>query len=48
VFALDIAYMYTHFLDRTVYNQNMVELTGANGTYTSDVHLFGGSVTVKF
>jgi long-chain fatty acid transport protein len=48
VFALDLAYMYTHFLDRTTYNQDMVELRGANGTYKSDVHLFGGSVTVKF
>jgi len=48
MFALDLAYMYTHFLDRTVYNQNMVELTGANGTYKSDVHLFGGSIAVKF
>ena len=48
IFALDLAYMWTHFVDRTVSNQNMAELTGANGTYKSDVHLFGGSVTVKF
>ncbi len=48
MFSLDIAYMWTHFVDRTVHNQNMVELTGANGTYKSDVHLFGGSITVKF
>ncbi len=48
MFALDIAYMWTHFVDRTVHNQNMAELSGANGTYKSDVHLFGGSITVKF
>jgi long-chain fatty acid transport protein len=46
--SFDIAYMWTHFLDRTVNNQNMAELTGANGTYKSDVHLFGASITVKF
>jgi long-chain fatty acid transport protein len=48
LFALDIAYMWTHFVDRTVSNQNMTELTGATGTYQSDVHLFGGSITVRF
>jgi long-chain fatty acid transport protein len=47
-FSLDLAYMWTHFVDRTVSNQNMTELTGATGTYQSDVHLFGGSITVKF
>lgn len=47
-FSLDLAYMFTHFVDRTVNNQNMAELTGANGTYKSDVHLFGASVTMRF
>jgi len=47
-FSLDLAYMWTHFVDRTVTNQNMAELTGANGTYKSDVHLFGASVTMRF
>jgi len=47
-FSVDLAYMWTHFVDRTVHNQDMVELRGANGTYQSDVHLFGGSITVKF
>lgn len=47
-FSLDLAYMWTHFLDRTVSNQSMAEMTGAAGTYKSDVHLFGGSITVKF
>lgn len=48
IFSLDLAYMWTHFVDRTVNNQNMTELTGANGTYKSDVHLFGASVSMKF
>jgi long-chain fatty acid transport protein len=48
MFSLDLAYMWTHFVDRTVKNQDMTALTGANGTYKSDVHLFGGSVTVRF
>ncbi|MEI6205932.1 MAG: OmpP1/FadL family transporter [Desulfuromonadales bacterium] len=48
MFSLDLAYMWTHFVDRTVSNQDMMALTGANGTYKSDVHLFGGSVTVRF
>lgn len=48
IFSLDLAYMWTHFVDRTVHNQDMTTLTGANGTYESDVHLFGASVTMKF
>lgn len=48
MFALDLAYMLTHFVDRTVSNQDMTNMTGANGTYKSDVHLFSASVTVKF
>lgn len=47
-FALDLAYMFTHFKDRTVNNMNMAEISGANGTFKSDVHLFSASVTVKF
>ena len=47
-FSLDLAYMWTHFVDRTVSNQDMTAMTGATGTYKSDVHLFSGSVTVKF
>lgn len=46
--SLDLAYMWTHFMDRTVSNQDMTNLLGANGTYKSDVHLFGASITVKF
>ncbi|MBI5484367.1 MAG: outer membrane protein transport protein [Deltaproteobacteria bacterium] len=48
MFSLDLAYMLTLFDDRTVSNQDMAALTGANGTYKSTVHLFGGSVTVRF
>lgn len=47
-FSLDLAYMWTHFVDRTVNNQDATTLLGENGTFKSDVHLFGGSVTVKF
>jgi long-chain fatty acid transport protein len=48
LFSLDLAYMWTHFVDRTVNNQEMATLLGENGTFKSDVHLFGGSITVKF
>lgn len=46
--ALDLAYMWVHFVDRTVNNQNMQTLTGENGTFKSDAHLFGANLTVKF
>jgi len=47
-FSLDLAYMWTHFVNRTVNNQDSVALLGENGTFKSDVHLFGASITVKF
>ena len=47
-FSLDLAYMWTHFKDRTVSNQDMTNLLGENGTFKSDVHLFAGSITVRF
>lgn len=47
-FSVDLAYMWTHFVDRKVNNQNLSDLLGENGTFKSDVHLFGASVTVKF
>ncbi|HXE96247.1 MAG TPA: outer membrane protein transport protein [Dongiaceae bacterium] len=47
-FSLDLAYMWTHFVARAVNNQDMANLLGENGTFKSDVHLFGGSITVKF
>ena len=46
--AIDMAYMYTYFTDRTVNNQNMTTFTGENGIFKSDVHLFGANVSVKF
>jgi long-chain fatty acid transport protein len=47
-FSLDLAYMWTHFKDRAVSNQDMANLLGENGTFKSDVHLFAGSITVRF
>jgi long-chain fatty acid transport protein len=35
-------------VDRTVNNQDNVTLKGQNGTFKSDAHLLGASVTVKF
>jgi len=46
--SLDMAYMWVHWMDRTVSNQNNATLTGENGTFKSDAHLFGTSVTIKF
>ena len=46
--TLDLAYMWVHFIDRTSNNQDNVALTGQNGTFKSDAHLFGASITVKF
>ena len=46
--TIDLAYMWVHFVDRTVNNQDMTTLKGENGTFTSDAHLFGANLTVKF
>ena len=46
--ALDLAYMWVHFVDRTVNNQDLQTLKGENGTFKSDAHLFGANVTIKF
>jgi long-chain fatty acid transport protein len=46
--SLDLAYMWVHFVDRTVYNQDNITLKGQNGTFKSDAHLLGIGVTVKF
>lgn len=46
--TVDLAYMWVHFVDRTVNNQDMTTLKGENGTFTSDAHLFGANLTVKF
>jgi long-chain fatty acid transport protein len=47
-FSIDTAYMWVHWLDRTVNNQDPVTLTGQNGTFRSDAHLFAANITVKF
>ncbi|MDD2582693.1 MAG: outer membrane protein transport protein [Desulfuromonadaceae bacterium] len=46
--ALDCAYMWVHWVDRTSNNQDNMALTGQNGTLKSDAHLFGANITVKF
>ncbi len=46
--SLDLAYMWVHWVDRTVNNQDPVKLTGENGTFKSDAHLFGANLTIKF
>lgn len=46
--SLDLAYMWVHWVDRTVNNQNQTTLTGENGTFKSDAHLFGANITIKF
>lgn len=46
--ALDLAFMWVHFVDRTVNNQDMLTLRGANGTYKSDAYLLAANLTAKF
>lgn len=46
--SVDMAYMWVHWADRTVQNQNSATLLGENGTFKSDAHLFGANFTVKF
>src|ERR1039457_3391846 len=46
--AIDLAYMWVHFIDRTVNNMDLATLRGENGTFKSDAHLFGANVTIKF
>lgn len=49
--ALDLAYMYVMFKDRDVYSSAVSALPTfqyEHGTYSSDVHIFGANVTVKF
>ena len=40
--SVDLAYMYIHFADRSV--SNLIQ----TGTYKSDAHLLGGSITLRF
>ena len=46
--ALDLAYMWVHFVDRTVHSQDMTTLRGENGTFKSDAYLLAANVTMKF
>jgi len=46
--TLDLAYMWVHFVDRSVNNQDVTTLRGENGTFKSDAHLFAGNLTMKF
>lgn len=45
---LDLAYMWVHFVDRTVHNQDMTTLRGANGTFKSDAYLLAANLNLKF
>lgn len=46
--SLDLAYMWVHFTDRDVDNQDMATLHGATGTYKSDAYLLAASMTMRF
>jgi len=46
--SLDLAYMWVHFVDRTVHNQDTTALRGENGTFQSDAHLLAANITMKF
>lgn len=48
--SLDLAYMYVLFKDRNVYNYPypVPTMQFQNGTYSSDVHIMGANLTVKF
>ena len=46
--TIDLAYMWVHFLDRTVNNQDMSTLRGANGTFKSDAYLLAANLNMKF
>jgi long-chain fatty acid transport protein len=46
--GLDLAFMWVHFVDRNVHNQDMLNLRGANGTFKSDAYLLAANLTAKF
>ncbi|WP_026841497.1 OmpP1/FadL family transporter [Citrifermentans bremense] len=46
--TLDLAYMWVHFVDRTVNNQDMAALRGSNGTFKSDAYLLAANLNFKF
>ncbi|TSK03901.1 MAG: aromatic hydrocarbon degradation protein [Geobacter sp.] len=46
--TLDLAYMWVHFVDRKVQNQDMANLRGANGTFKSDAYLLAANLNLTF
>ena len=44
--SLDLGYMWVHWVDRTI--SSPPNIKGTSGTFKSDAHLFGASVTLKF
>jgi long-chain fatty acid transport protein len=46
--SLDLAYMWVHFLDRSVHSQDMTTLRGENGRFKSDAYLLAANITMKF
>lgn len=46
--TIDLAYMWVHFVDRSVHNQDMTTLRGANGTFRSYVYLFAANLNLRF
>ncbi|MBJ6725900.1 OmpP1/FadL family transporter [Geomesophilobacter sediminis] len=46
--SLDLAYMWVHFVNRTVNTQDMTTLIGENGTFKSDAYLLAANATIRF
>ncbi len=46
--TLDLAYMWVHFSERAVHNQDPSTLRGENGTFKSDAYLLAANLTFKF
>jgi long-chain fatty acid transport protein len=46
--SLDLAYMWVHFLTRSVNNQDLTALRGENGTFKSDAYLLAGNLTFRY
>ena len=46
--ALDLGYMWVHFVDRSVGSQNMTTLSGENGVFKSDAYLLAANVSFRF
>ncbi|QXE90725.1 outer membrane protein transport protein [Geomonas subterranea] len=46
--SVDLAYMWVHFVDRAVHNQEMTTLRGSNGVFKSDAYLLAANLNLKF